>query len=116
MRTYLSSTHLRLALVGAVLVSAIVAAACGLVTTRRSNDLAESRRAASAFAQVLAEQTSRTIQPVDLTLRAIQERAMNIAEEASSSLSRWRSTATFDWLTEQLKNLPQVDALLVVGG
>jgi diguanylate cyclase (GGDEF)-like protein len=105
---------LRLAVLGVVLVSAIAAAAGWLVTTRRSEVIAENRAATGELAQVLAEQTSRTLLPVDLMLRTMQQRLMNPEEQSSTRVSRWESKATFDQLTEQLQSLPQVDALIMV--
>jgi hypothetical protein len=62
---------LRFAVLGAVLVSAIAAAAGWLIATRRGDVIAENRAATGELAQVLAEQTARTLQPVDLMLRTI---------------------------------------------
>jgi diguanylate cyclase (GGDEF)-like protein len=115
MAARLSPTNLRLVVVGVLLVGAIFVAAGWLVATRRSDDTTKNRQAAAELAQVLAEQTSRTLQPVDLTLREMQARLMNTLDQPPASPSGWASKAAFDQLTEQLKNLPQVDALIVIG-
>jgi diguanylate cyclase (GGDEF)-like protein len=105
---------LRFAVLAAVLVGGIAVAAGWLVITRYSDVVAENRAAAGQLAQVLAEQTSRTLQPVDLMLRTMQERLMNTAGPSAATVSQWSSKATFDQLTEQLKSLSQVDALIII--
>jgi diguanylate cyclase (GGDEF)-like protein len=115
MRIRLSPTNRRLAILGVVLVAAIVVKTGWLVASRRNDDLAGNRRGAAELAQVLAEQTSRTLQPVDLTLRAMQQRLIAAVGQGPDDPSWWTSRATFDQLTEQLKSLPQVDALIIIG-
>jgi diguanylate cyclase (GGDEF)-like protein len=115
MRMRVSPTDLRLPILGVVLVAAIVVATGWLVVTRRNDDLAENRRGGAELAQVLAEQTSRTLQPVDLMLRAIQQRLIGAIGQGPDDLSWWTSRVTFDQLTEQLRSLPQVDALIIIG-
>lgn len=66
---------------------------------------------------VLAEQTSRFVQVIDLTLREVQSRivTLNIAtpEEFQSELS----TQDFQsYLAERAKNVPQADAIILIGG
>jgi diguanylate cyclase (GGDEF)-like protein len=114
MAARVSSTSWRLVAVGVFLTFAIAIATGWLVTTRRSDDLAENQRAVGELAQVLAEQTARTLQPVDLTLRLMQHQLANIGDPASGELAWWRSKAGFDHLTGLRKSLPQVDALVVV--
>src|ERR1700742_572283 len=106
---------LRFAVLGAVLVSGIIAAAGWLIVTRRNDVIAENLAATGELAQVLAEQTSRTLQPVDLMLRTMQERLSNPEESSAARDARWESKATFNELTEQLQSLPQVDALIILG-
>nr|WP_294519691.1 EAL domain-containing protein [uncultured Rhodopila sp.] len=102
----------RLIVIGAFLVTAIIGVAAWLILAQRAAALDETRRGTANLAQVLAEQTARTLQPVDLTLREIQARleaaGPDIAEVAGSA-------ATFEMLTERLKGLPQASALTVIG-
>ena len=114
MRIRLSPTNRRLAIFGVMLMAAIAVATAWLIITRRNDDLAKNQRGAAELAQVLAEQTSRTLQPVDLTLRAIQQRLIGAVRQGPDDLSWWTSRATFDQLTEQLRSLPQLDALIIV--
>jgi diguanylate cyclase (GGDEF)-like protein len=108
-----SPISLRLVVLGVVLVGAIAVAAGLLVASRRNDVLAQNQAATGELAQVLAEQTSRTLEPVDLMLRTMQERLMNPAGQAPAS--SWPSEATFNQLTDQLQSLPQVDALIIIG-
>src|ERR1700722_12937592 len=53
---------------GILLLAIVFGMTALLIATQRASDLAESQLAMGNLAQVLAEQTSRTVQPVDLTL------------------------------------------------
>ena len=64
------------------------------------------------IAQILADQTARSIAPIDLVLRTMQEKAMESSPTGDSS---WNSYTVFQDLNERLKNLTGVDALLMVG-
>ena len=105
-------TGRRLVALGALLVAAIFGAVGLLIAANHAAYLQESQRGTEDVAQVLAEQTSRTIRPVDLALREVA--AKLTASEPPGHVSRWRTKGTFDLLAEQKKGLPQVDALLVV--
>ncbi len=115
MRARLFSTGRPLAIIGALLIGAIAVATGGLIMDRRTDDLAENQRGAAELAQVLAEQTSRTLQPVDLMLRALQQSLIGAIGRDPADRSWWRSRVTFDQLTDQLRTLPQADALAIVG-
>ena len=105
----------RLIILATVLIATIFGLTGLLTATQRADDIVANERATDDLAQVLAEQTSRTIQPVDLTLREIQGRLTTASAEAPDSLTGWSSKATFDLLVERLKGLPQVDALMLTG-
>jgi diguanylate cyclase (GGDEF)-like protein len=112
----LSQTSRRLVLVGAILVAAIGATAGLLVWTQRAADLAESRQETDNLARVLAEQTSNSMQAVDLALREIVGWLTNTKPGNPDALAASAGTkALYDLLTEKLKSLPQADALLVTG-
>jgi diguanylate cyclase (GGDEF)-like protein len=110
----LSMTNRRLGLVGIILVAAIGGVAGWLIVSQRSADLAQGQQATANLAQVLAEQTSRTLQPVDLTLREVQGRLTAAGPERADISIGAESKATFDLLIERRKGLPQVDALIVL--
>jgi len=116
MRSRVSRTSRNLVIVGTVVVAAILGAAALSIWTQRAAAMAENERTMAKFAQVLAEQTSRTIQPVDLTLREMMGRLMNApGADADTLRISQDAKAMFDLLVERLKSLPQVDALVVVG-
>ena len=103
--------------IAAVLVLlAIVAAATSLITTRRAGALEDSRQSTANLAQLLAEQTSRSMQMVDLTLRQIGSQLVSrVPGEATTLPQIMGSNAAHDILADQLQDLPQADALLIVG-
>ena len=101
----------RLIVVGVSLLVAIFAATGLLVAMQRANALAEGERTTANLVQVLAEQTSRMLQPIDLTLRELEGRLAAITLDGPDG---WRSKALFDLLVERVKGLPQVDALMVI--
>lgn len=108
------TTH-RLIILGALLVATIFGAAGLLIATQRAAGLAEGQRAADNLAQVLAEQTSRTLQPVDLTLREVLGRVTAAGAANQDEATGWGSKAMFDLLVERLKGLPQADFLSMAG-
>ncbi|HEY1412045.1 MAG TPA: hypothetical protein VGF36_07885, partial [Rhodopila sp.] len=107
----LSKTGRRLVVAGIVVVAAFALATAWLIQTQRTADLAASRQASAEIAQVIAEQTSRTIQPVDLTLREIADRFT--AQQSERGDTDSQAKAMFDLLVERRKSLPQVDALIL---
>jgi diguanylate cyclase (GGDEF)-like protein len=110
----LSMTSRHLIITGATLVTTIMCAAVWLIWSQRASDLADSQREAIGIAQVLAEQTSRTLQPVDLMLRATRDRLMSTDSQPQDSLTTWASVTTHGWLVEQLKGVPQAEGLAVI--
>ena len=99
----------RLIALGIGLTMAILAAA-GLVSAiQRANVFAEARTAVENIALVLAEQTSRSIQPVDLTLREFEARLSTAAP------NEWSSEVLYRLLAERAKTLSQVYALMLIG-
>ena len=113
MLTGMPRTSRFLLIVGVMLVAAIGGATSWLILTQRAAIFAESRQATSNLALVLAEQTSRAIQPIDLTLREILGRLTAIEAQATDDAA-WGSKAVFDLLVERRKGLPQIDALMVI--
>nr|WP_256367351.1 EAL domain-containing protein [Acidisphaera sp. S103] len=97
-----------------MLVAAIIGITAWLIIGQRITAIAQARQMTTNLAQVLAEQTSRTMQPVDLTLREIQGQLMIARTVAPDVPGDWGSKAIHDMLVERLKSLPQVDALAVV--
>jgi diguanylate cyclase (GGDEF)-like protein len=110
----LSQTTHRLTLLGVMLVAVISGITGWLVVDQRIASIAQAREMTANLAQVLAEQTSRTIQPVDLTLLEIQGQLMTARTAGPDLPADLGSKVIHDMLVERLKNLPQVDALAVV--
>jgi diguanylate cyclase (GGDEF)-like protein len=102
----------RLIVIGALLVAAIIGVAGWLILAQRAAALDETRRATANLAQVLAEQTARTLMPIDLALREIQSRLEAASPDVTATAG---SAATFDVLVERLKGLPQASALGIIG-
>jgi diguanylate cyclase (GGDEF)-like protein/PAS domain S-box-containing protein len=105
----------RLIILGVLILAVVFGVAVSLIATQRAADLAESQQALTNLTQVLAEQTSRTLQPVDLTLREIVDRLTQGEAKTSPGVINWGSRAMFDLLADRLKGLPQVDVLMVIG-
>jgi diguanylate cyclase (GGDEF)-like protein len=114
-RLRLSPVNRRLSLIGVMLIAVIFGVTAWLVVSQRAADLAQNQQATANLAQVLAEQTSRTMQPIVMTLRELQARMTPAGAERSEVADDPGSKATFDLLVERLKGLPQVDALVVAG-
>jgi signal transduction histidine kinase len=81
----------------------------------REAALARSEREMSNLGVVLAEQTSRTIQAVDLVLKEVQSRASALGpgspEQHRSELA---GTNAHQFLVSHLQNLPQAEAITVI--
>ncbi|HET6306539.1 MAG TPA: EAL domain-containing protein [Rhodopila sp.] len=108
-----SPSDRRLVPVGIVLIAGMLAATLWLIISQRAADLARNEAEITNLAQVLAEQTSRTLQPVDLTLRELQARITAPLGGPSDLSVDPGSKATFDLMVERLKGLPQVDAFVI---
>jgi signal transduction histidine kinase/CheY-like chemotaxis protein len=62
-----------------------------------------------------AEQTSRTLQAVDLVLEQVKDRVLGSGVEASAQFEQLLSGRKWrQFLTDRLKNLPQADALALI--
>ena len=114
-RISLSRTGRRLVIVGALLVATIGGAAGLLITEQRAASLAEAQQATANLARVLVEQTSNSMQAVDLALREVVGRQTSTGTSNAGTLTELEgSRATFDLLVEKLTGLPQADAIFVV--
>jgi diguanylate cyclase (GGDEF)-like protein len=114
--TSLPGANRALIAVGIMVMLAIPAVTWWLISSRRTEALEESRRASANLAQVLGEQTARSMQTVDLTLREVAADLASTAAHGGESLAAVTSApTTFALLTDQLKGLPQAAALSIVG-
>jgi diguanylate cyclase (GGDEF)-like protein len=95
---------------------ATVIIAALLIGAQRATALDEAQKASAGLAQAIGEQTSRSFQTVDLTLRDIRAQLMSIAAKGGAPLPDvMRSRAVFDMLVDQHKGLPQAAGLFLVG-
>jgi diguanylate cyclase (GGDEF)-like protein len=103
------------AIVGVLVLLAIAAATASLIVTQRAAALEESRRDTANFAQVLAEQTSRSMQAIDLSLRQVSgQLTATMHGEGDTRPDTMGSMTVHDFLADELKDLPQVAALFVL--
>ena len=104
-----------LALLGGLLIAAVLAMAALAIWGSRQHAIREVHRNSGNLGMLLAEQTSRTLQAVDLVLQAAadQIRSAGIASPAAfgANLDNERE---HDVLTGELKNLPQAVALWMI--
>lgn len=105
----------RLWLVCALIVVTALITGGAVIWQLRQASLANSERELTNLGVVLAEQTSRTIQSVDLVLREVQSRS---AAMGIRSADQFRTQMVGDnghqFLVSRLRNLPQADAIAVL--
>jgi diguanylate cyclase (GGDEF)-like protein len=99
-------------------VTAAIGATSGFaIWHNRGSALEEHRREMRSMGVVLAEQTSRYAQLIDLTVQDVQSRiaTLNIANSADFQ-RQLEIQGIHDYLAERLKNVPQADAIVVIDG
>src|SRR4029077_17167809 len=113
-RRFRASRHLSFAGIGLLLVIGITASLA--IWDRREEAVARSRQEMTTFGVVLAEQTTRSMQALDLVLQ--QTQAMVLAAGIDDPGQFRHAMATEEvhlFLRERLKALPQADAIALVG-
>jgi signal transduction histidine kinase len=109
------STGHRLWYICAVLVMTTLATGCIVTWQLHRNAIISSERELTNLGTALAEQTSRSIQSVDLILQEVQSHAVTLGlrspEEFHSQLT---GDETHQFLTNRLRNLPQAEAIALV--
>jgi PAS domain S-box-containing protein len=112
---FLSSRGLVLS--GLLFIAITLIAACVAIWNLRENRIADEMRDARSLAVVLAEQTARTIQAVDLvvqqTLAMVQTHGPQTPDQFRQQMG---GEDVHVYLVSRLKNLPQADALALVDG
>ena len=110
-----SAPSRRLALTGCVLIAVTIVAA-GLAVFRRHDEaIARYRQELATLSVVLAEQTARSLQSIDLVLQEIQAKALAAQIDNPGQLDRLLSSAPLrDFLAERIKVLPQAKAIGLV--
>ncbi|HKX06677.1 MAG TPA: ATP-binding protein [Stellaceae bacterium] len=103
-----------LALVGALLITAIVSTAWVTIWTSRQSDLDSAGRELRRLSLVLAGQTSRSMLSIDLILRGLAERfaASGVATPEDVD-HRLGSGEIRDLLRDRIRDAPQIDAIAV---
>jgi signal transduction histidine kinase len=88
----------------------------GMVTWReRHSAFAIAERELTNLGIVLAEQTSRTVQSVDLVVQEVQSHVLSLNIESLDEFrSRLSAEKTHQLLIDYLRNLPQVDAVALI--
>ena len=111
----LSTSNLRFLIAGTVLVGIIAGMANWLIAARWSALVAESFRRSDDLAQVLAEQTARTLQPIDLILQGFTTRLTALDTRTTGPDTAWNSRAMFELLAGQRKSVPAAALLYIIG-
>jgi diguanylate cyclase (GGDEF)-like protein len=103
-----------------VMLSAVVTAAIGVtagftIWHNRLSALEEHQHEMNSMGIVLAEQTSRHVQVIDLILREVQSRiaTLNVTTLADFE-HQFGTEEVHSYLAERLKNVPQVDAIVLI--
>jgi two-component system cell cycle sensor histidine kinase PleC len=104
-----------LALGVGIFIAVTIIAACLAIWNLREDRIADELRNAQSLGIVLAEQTARAIQAVDLVVQ--QTRAIVLAQgvqEPNQFRERMGTKDVHDYLVSRLKNLPQANAIALI--
>src|SRR5436190_3376052 len=101
-----------LALFGVLLVAAIVIGIVMATRTFRDRELANNERELKNTALILAEQTDRTIQSLDLVLTSVIERMQSLGISSAEDFARQMSGQDVQsLLKDKISGLPHIDAV-----
>jgi signal transduction histidine kinase len=105
----------RLSIICALLVVTTLAIGAVVTWQLRQTALAGSERELISLGIVLAEQTSRTVQSVDLVLGEVQAQAAAMGLRSSEELrSRLAGDSAHQFFVSHLRNLPQAEAIILL--
>jgi signal transduction histidine kinase len=105
----------RLWLIYALITLAILASGLGVIWQLRHSALISAQRELTNLGTVLAEQTSRTVQSVDLVLQEVQARvAAPGARSPEAFRTHFAGEPTGHFLAGLLRNLPQAEAITLI--
>jgi diguanylate cyclase (GGDEF)-like protein len=114
LRWFLSSGR-SMVMLSAFVTMAISATAGFTIWHNRKSALEEQRRNMNSMGIVLAEQTSRYVQVIDLILREVQSRIATLNVVTPADFERQLGThEVHDYLAERLKNVPQADHIALI--
>jgi signal transduction histidine kinase/CheY-like chemotaxis protein/HPt (histidine-containing phosphotransfer) domain-containing protein len=101
-----------LVLTCALLITLAVAAATLAVWDARRHAVTSYQESQDNLGVVLAEQTSRAVQGIDLMLQSVREQVLAAGSQTPAQFRTMLGTeATYRMLRERLRNLPQLDAI-----
>src|SRR5205814_1810201 len=110
-----SSSSRRLSLVGVALVIVTVATAGLTIWDLREDAIADYQQDLYHLGIAIGEQTTRSLQAVDLVVQETREKVLAAGVETPDQFTRLMATEdVHHFLRERLKNLPQADALALV--
>jgi diguanylate cyclase (GGDEF)-like protein len=97
-------------------VTAVIGATAGLaIWHNRQTALEEHQRAINGIGTVLAEQTTRYVQVIDLILREVQSRIANLDVATPADFEHQLGTQeVHGYLVERLQKVPQADAIILI--
>jgi signal transduction histidine kinase len=111
-----SRSSRRLSLVGVALIVIILVAAIVAAWDLRNDAIRDYQRDTGNLGVVLAEQTSRALQAVDLVVQETRDRVLATNVETPEQFRRLMAGEdTHHFLVDRLKNLPQAEAVILVG-
>jgi diguanylate cyclase (GGDEF)-like protein len=104
------------ALLGALVLVALGAAAYLTIWHDRQSALDEHLRGSDSMGVVLAEQTGRYVQIVDLIVQEVRSKAAGLDFKTPEDFQRLMGTPAIQaYLVERVKNVPQADAVALIG-
>jgi diguanylate cyclase (GGDEF)-like protein len=102
-------------LLNVLVVVAIGSTACVTIWDNRQSALKEHQGDMNSMGIVLAEQTSRFAQVIDLTLREVQSQVTTLKVATTADFRRQLGSQDFQsYLVERVKNVPQADGLILI--
>jgi signal transduction histidine kinase len=111
-----SRSSRRLTFVGATLIVIILVAAFIAAWDLRNDAISDYQRDTANLGVVLAEQTSRALQAVDLVVQETREKVLASKVQTPDQFRRLMAGEdTHRFLADRLKNLPQAEAVILVG-
>jgi diguanylate cyclase (GGDEF)-like protein len=104
------------ALLSAMVLLALGAGACVLIWHDRQSAFDDHVRGSDSMGVVLAEQTGRYVQVVDMIVREVRSKAADLDLKTPADFQRLMGTpAIHEFLTERVKTVPQANAVALIG-
>jgi signal transduction histidine kinase len=108
------STH-TLFWLGLITIGAILGAALGATLELRYRDIADAKRELTSLDLLLVEETSRSLQSVELVLRSVQAKlAADGVTDAETYARKEAGHETYEFLQSRIAGIPQLDALTLI--